>query len=144
MRFSFAGTFDDPAKGAELTLALYDQGADIVYNVAGPTGEGVLALDLGDLQAADAGVGPAGIGDGDRDHDLVGAGRVGNVHLHAVYSIEMLSISRVHMLEQSKGCPHRHGQPGRQAPVACSGFCRSKRTIPIVRDCLAGLYRDRQ
>jgi basic membrane protein A len=38
----FAGTFDDPAKGAELTLALYDQGADIVYNVAGPTGEGVM------------------------------------------------------------------------------------------------------
>lgn len=38
----FAGTFDDPAKGSELTLALYGQGADIVYNVAGPTGEGVM------------------------------------------------------------------------------------------------------
>ena len=38
----FAGTFDDPAKGSELTMALYGQGADIVYNVAGPTGEGVL------------------------------------------------------------------------------------------------------
>lgn len=38
----FAGTFDDPAKGSELTMALYGEGADIVYNVAGPTGEGVL------------------------------------------------------------------------------------------------------
>lgn len=38
----FAGTFDDPAKGSELTLALYGQGTDIVYNVAGPTGEGVM------------------------------------------------------------------------------------------------------
>ncbi len=38
----FAGTFDDPAKGSELALALYAQGNDIVYNVAGPTGEGVM------------------------------------------------------------------------------------------------------
>lgn len=38
----FAGTFDDPAKGSELTMALYGQGNDIAYNVAGPTGEGVL------------------------------------------------------------------------------------------------------
>jgi len=38
----FAGTFDDPAKGSELTQALYNEGADIVYNVAGPTGEGVM------------------------------------------------------------------------------------------------------
>ncbi len=38
----FAGTFDDPAKGSELAQALYGQGADIVYNVAGPTGEGVM------------------------------------------------------------------------------------------------------
>jgi basic membrane protein A and related proteins len=38
----FAGTFDDPAKGSELTQALYGQGSDIVFNVAGPTGEGVL------------------------------------------------------------------------------------------------------
>ena len=38
----FAGTFDDPAKGSELAMTLYGQGADIVYNVAGPTGEGVM------------------------------------------------------------------------------------------------------
>lgn len=38
----FAGTFDDPARGNELALALYGGGVDIVYNVAGPTGEGVL------------------------------------------------------------------------------------------------------
>lgn len=38
----FAGTFDDPAKGSELAMTLYGQGVDIVYNVAGPTGEGVM------------------------------------------------------------------------------------------------------
>ena len=38
----FAGTFDDPAKGSELAFALYEQGADVVFNVAGPTGEGVM------------------------------------------------------------------------------------------------------
>jgi basic membrane protein A len=38
----FAGTFDDPAKGSELAQTLYGQGSDIVYNVAGPTGEGVM------------------------------------------------------------------------------------------------------
>ena len=42
MNSVFAGTFDDPAKGSELALALYGQGTDIVYNVAGPTGEGVM------------------------------------------------------------------------------------------------------
>ena len=30
---SFAGTFNDPLKGKELTLAQYSQGADIVMNV---------------------------------------------------------------------------------------------------------------
>lgn len=39
---SFAGTWSDPLKGKELTLAQYDQGADIVMNVASGTGAGVL------------------------------------------------------------------------------------------------------
>lgn len=39
---SFAGTWSDPLKGKELTLAQYDQGADIVMNVASGTGTGVL------------------------------------------------------------------------------------------------------
>ena len=38
----FAGTFDDPAKGSELSMALYDKGIDVIYQAAGPTGEGVL------------------------------------------------------------------------------------------------------
>jgi len=38
----YAGAFDDPAKGKELALSLYEQGADIVYNVAANTGLGVL------------------------------------------------------------------------------------------------------
>lgn len=38
----FAGTFDDPAKGSELAMAVYGQDIDIIYQAAGPTGEGVL------------------------------------------------------------------------------------------------------
>lgn len=39
---SFAGTWNDPLKGKELTLAQYEQGADIVMNVASGTGTGIL------------------------------------------------------------------------------------------------------
>ena len=38
---SFSNAFGDPAKGRELALAQYEQGADIVYQIAGGTGEGV-------------------------------------------------------------------------------------------------------
>ena len=37
----FAGDFEDPAKGKESALALYSKGADVVFQVAGKTGEGV-------------------------------------------------------------------------------------------------------
>ena len=37
----YAGTYDDPARGKELALALYDGGCDIVFQVASRTGEGV-------------------------------------------------------------------------------------------------------
>ena len=39
---AFAGTWNDPLKGKELTLAQYGQGADIVMNVASGTGPGIL------------------------------------------------------------------------------------------------------
>lgn len=39
---SYAGTFSDPAKGKELSLVMYRQGADIIFNVAGSTGIGLL------------------------------------------------------------------------------------------------------
>ena len=39
---AFAGTWSDPLKGKELTLAQYEQGADIVMTVATGTGTGVL------------------------------------------------------------------------------------------------------
>lgn len=41
VQFQYAGTYDDPAKGKELALALYDAGCDIVFQVASRTGEGV-------------------------------------------------------------------------------------------------------
>ncbi len=45
----FANDFEDPAKGKESALALYARGADIVFQVAGKTGEGVFeaANDVG-------------------------------------------------------------------------------------------------
>lgn len=37
-----AGTFTDPAKGKELALALFDQGVDVIFPIAGGTGIGAL------------------------------------------------------------------------------------------------------
>jgi len=37
----YAGSWNDPARGKEITLAMYEQGADIVFQVAGGTGVGV-------------------------------------------------------------------------------------------------------
>ena len=37
----YANTYDDPAKGKECALALYNGGCDVVFAVAGKTGEGV-------------------------------------------------------------------------------------------------------
>ncbi len=40
---SYTGTFADPAKGKTMANAQYDQGADVVYEVAGLSGTGVIA-----------------------------------------------------------------------------------------------------
>lgn len=37
----YAGSYEDPAKGKECALSLYDQGCDVVFQIAGKTGEGV-------------------------------------------------------------------------------------------------------
>lgn len=39
---SYVGAFDDPVTGKEQALGLFSQGADILYQVAGRSGEGVL------------------------------------------------------------------------------------------------------
>ena len=41
VRTQYADTYDDPARGKELALALYDGDCDIVFQVASRTGEGV-------------------------------------------------------------------------------------------------------
>ncbi len=56
---SYADDFEDPALGKELTLALYNQGANIVFPIAGRTGVGSFdaAVELGEghwVIAADA------------------------------------------------------------------------------------------
>ena len=47
----YANDFEDPAKGKECALALYNAGCDIVFQVAGKTGEGVFeaAAESGNL-----------------------------------------------------------------------------------------------
>lgn len=42
----YAGGWNDPAKGKELSLALYRQGVDIIFQVAGGTGSGVFQAAL--------------------------------------------------------------------------------------------------
>ncbi len=39
---SWAGTFEDPFKGRELALSLYNRGVDVIYQVANQTGLGVI------------------------------------------------------------------------------------------------------
>ncbi len=63
---SFAGTWNDPLRGKELTLAQFQQGADIVMNVASGTGVGILEA------AADAGKYAIGV-DLNQDNDQPGA-----------------------------------------------------------------------
>ncbi len=41
VEISYTADYEDPAKGKEHALALYDKGADIIFQVAGKTGEGV-------------------------------------------------------------------------------------------------------
>ena len=62
---AFAGTWSDPLKGKELTLAQIEQGADIVMNVASGTGPGILE------GAKEAGVYAIGV-DLDQDNDQPG------------------------------------------------------------------------
>jgi len=40
--FAYAGTFGDPEVGRELTVAMNEQGADVVFGVAGGTGAGII------------------------------------------------------------------------------------------------------
>ncbi len=41
VEFTYAGTYEDPSKGKEHALSLFSRGCDIVFAVAGKTGEGV-------------------------------------------------------------------------------------------------------
>ena len=64
---SYSNSFGDPAKGKELALAQFQQGADIVYQVAGGTGEGVIAA------AKETGRYAIGV---DSDQDFIAPGHV--------------------------------------------------------------------
>ena len=57
----YANTYEDPARGKELALALYDSGCDIIFQVASRTGEGVFEA------AAERGLYAIGV-DGDQKY----------------------------------------------------------------------------
>ena len=40
---NYANTYEDPAKGKECALAIHNQGADVIFQIAGNTGNGVFA-----------------------------------------------------------------------------------------------------
>ncbi|MEZ4666333.1 MAG: BMP family ABC transporter substrate-binding protein [Anaerolineae bacterium] len=42
VQFAYSNSFGDPAKGREIALAMHEQGADVVFQVAGGTGAGVI------------------------------------------------------------------------------------------------------
>ena len=42
VKVAYSDTFGDPAKGQQMAKAMFDQGADIVYQVAGGTGIGII------------------------------------------------------------------------------------------------------
>lgn len=63
----YTNSFGDPGKGKEMTLSQIEQGADVVYQVAGGTGEGVINA------AKDKGVFAIGV---DSDQDYIAEGNV--------------------------------------------------------------------
>lgn len=63
----YSNSFGDPAKGKEMALVQMEQGADIVYQVAGGTGEGVINA------AKEKGVFAIGV---DSDQDYIAEGNV--------------------------------------------------------------------
>ena len=46
----YAGGWNDPAKGKEIALAMYQQGADVIFQIAGGTGVGVFRSGQGNGQ----------------------------------------------------------------------------------------------
>lgn len=64
---SYSNTFGDPAKGKQMALAMFQQGADIVYQVAGGTGQGIIEA------AKEAGRYAIGV---DTDQDYLAPGNV--------------------------------------------------------------------
>ena len=42
LEVGFVGSFEDPAKGKEMALTLFNKGADIIFQIAGNTGNGVI------------------------------------------------------------------------------------------------------
>jgi len=64
---AYSETFGDPAKGKELALSMFEQGADVVYQVAGGTGEGIIAA------AKETGHYAIGV---DSDQDYIAPGHV--------------------------------------------------------------------
>ena len=63
MQKQYANTYEDPAKGKECALALYSGGCDVVFAVAGKTGDGVFEA------AAEFGNGVLAVGvDGDQKY----------------------------------------------------------------------------
>ena len=63
----FVGSFEDPAKGKEMALTIFNKGADIIFQIAGNTGNGVIEA------AKDAGFYAIGV---DSDQGYIAPGSI--------------------------------------------------------------------
>ena len=93
---AYANSFGDPAKGKELTDAQFSQGADIVYQVAGGTGQGVIQ------SAQQAGHFAIGV---DTDQDFLAPGNVLTSMIKRT-DLRYTTFARISPTARSKGAPH--------------------------------------
>jgi basic membrane protein A len=96
---SYTGTFADPAKGNEMANAQYDQKADIVYEVAGLSGTGVIAA------AKDRGLYAIGV---DRDKNYLAPQNVITSMLKDV-GYGVYSVAKMVAEDNFKGGEYRYG-----------------------------------
>lgn len=116
---AYSNGFGDPATGRELALAMNEQGADVVYQVAGGTGQGVIEA------AKDTGFWAVGV---DSDQDYLAPGFVLTSMLKRVDIAVYDLISRLVSGELEGGTVAQYGLP--QNGVGLSEMTYSRHLIP--------------
>lgn len=117
--FAYSNGFGDPATGSELAKAMNEQGADVVYQVAGGTGQGVIEA------AKDTGFWAVGV---DSDQDYLAPGFVLTSMLKRVDVAVYDLIARLISGELAGGTVAQYGLD--QNGVGLSEMTYSRHLIP--------------